>query len=357
MLRDKLRGPARKIWGLLRANRKGEPRVAGAEYRQRVAAEKATYHDVEVVHDLPPIFHYWSNKYLVPKLAPFGFNNPDEFFVAQLLESWSSPSSGPKRFISIGAGNCDTEVRIARRLVDLGHRDFTIECLDLNPAMLDRGREEAARAEVAGQVVPVEGDFNRWKPSGKYDVVMASQSLHHVLELEHLFDSVAGAIAPEGRFAIHDMIGRNGHMRWPESKEVVDRFWTEMPQDHRYNRQLRRHEERFEDWDCSVSGFEGIRAQDILPLLVQRFSFELFIGFSNAVDPFVDRSFGPSFDVNDPADIGFIDRVEAADEALIRAGTLKPTHMMAVVTCSPNPRNLRCIGSLTPRSCVRDPQA
>ena len=27
------------------------------------------------VHELPAIFHYWSNKYLVPKFLPFGFAN------------------------------------------------------------------------------------------------------------------------------------------------------------------------------------------------------------------------------------------------------------------------------------------
>ena len=67
---------------MLGAGRRAVSRVVDAEYLQRVAAEKANYRDVEVVHDLAPIFHYWSNKYLVPKLAPFGFNNPDEFFVS-----------------------------------------------------------------------------------------------------------------------------------------------------------------------------------------------------------------------------------------------------------------------------------
>jgi len=34
-------------------------------------------------------------------------------------------------------------------------------------------------------------------------------------------------------------------------------------------------------WDCSKQGFEGIRAQDILPLLVKKFSFRSFLGFGN----------------------------------------------------------------------------
>ena len=49
-----------------------------------------------------------------------------------------------------------------------------------------------------------------------------------------------------------------------------------------------------------MGSFEGIRAQDILPLLVERFTFDEFIGFGNVIDPFVDRSFGPNFDIASP---------------------------------------------------------
>ena len=108
-------------------------------------------------------------------------------------------------------------------------------------------------------------------------------------------------------------------------------FWSEMPTEYRYNRQLRRQDDEFLDWDCSISGFEGIRAQDILPLLVERFSFDMFIGFGNVIDPFVDRGFGPNFSVDSQRDKDFIDRVHARDEAEIVAGRIKPTHMFAVM--------------------------
>ena len=45
--------------------------------------------------------------------------------------------------MSIGSGNCDLEVKIGKELLRWGHDDFVIECLDLNPDMLERGRELA----------------------------------------------------------------------------------------------------------------------------------------------------------------------------------------------------------------------
>jgi len=97
---------------------------------------------------------------------------------------------------------------------------------------------------------------------------------------------------------IHDMIGRNCHQRWPEALKEVHRFWKELPTEYRYNRQLNRHEELYDNWDCSIEGFEGICAQDILPLLLERFDFHLFIGFANVVYLFIDRGFGHNFNAD-----------------------------------------------------------
>ena len=77
--------------------------------------------------------------------------------------------------------------------------------------------------------------------------------------------------------------------------------------------------------------FEGIRSQDILPLLLDHFHFRLFFGFANVIDPFVDRSFGHNFDATAPWDRAFIDAVQERIEKEMVSGRIKPTHMLAVV--------------------------
>jgi SAM-dependent methyltransferase len=288
------------------------------------------------VHDLPPIFHYWSNRYVVPMLQQFGVSHPEEFLAKFLHESGVRTGAARPRFISLGSGNCDAEIRIAREIKQRGLDDFTIECLDINPEMLERGRQMAEAAGLADCVVPVYGDFNHWQPEGVYDGVMANQALHHVQELELLFDAVKQVLAPGALFVVSDIIGRNGHLRWPEALVLVREFWREMPESYRCNPQLSRFEDEFMDWDCSTEGFEGIRAQDILPLLVERFGFEEFLGFGNIILPFVDRVFGQHFDVANERDTAFIDRVHARDEAEMLAGRIKPTNMLAVMSLDKN---------------------
>lgn len=332
----------------VRAVLSGAP--SGGDYGTRLRQERERFAQEVDVNDLPPIFHYWSNTYLRPLLESFGVSNPDQFFASAIRQA--TPAGQRVRVLSIGAGNCDTEIRVAQLLAAQEGLDWHITCLDLVPEMLERGRALAAEAGLIERFDFVSADFNRWAPETRFDVVMANQCLHHVVELEALFINIRRMLTESGRFVISDMIGRNGHQRWPEARHLVDRFWQELPTPYRYNRQLHRQETRFKDWDCSIEGFEGIRSQDILPLLCQHFHFETFIPFGNVIDPFIDRSFGWNFNADADWDRDFIDRVHAADAAAIAAGQITPTHLMCVCTTSP-PAQTRWLDAREPASYIR----
>jgi SAM-dependent methyltransferase len=323
-------------------------------YDARAAAEKDIFRDCVNVHDLPDIFHYWSDGKIRPQLEVFGFSGPLGMFDKYLEEHCVSQKNRPVRFVSLGSGNCDLEIGMAQSLIAKGHQNFVIDCLDLNPAMLERGRAAAAESGLADRLCFVEADFNEWQPSREYDAVVANQALHHVVNLEGLFGQVRSALAPRGRFIISDMIGRNGHQLWPEALEIVHEYWRQLPPRYRYNQALKRYEELYESWDCSVESFEGIRAQDILPLLIEHFHFQFFFGCGNVIDPFVGRAFGHNFDPKEAWDREFIDRVHLRDEQEMAAGRIKPTHMLAVVG-NDRDRPTAFMKPLSPKFCVRRP--
>ena len=326
-------------------------------YEDRIAAERAFFEGCTNVHELPDIFHYWSDGKIRPQQEVFGFSSPIGLFEKNLAEQCERGRGRAQRFISIGSGNCDLEIGLARSLLARGHRCFAIECLDLNPAMLERGRAMAERETIGQWIDFLEADFNEWQPQHEYDAVIANQSLHHVLNLEGLFRRIHESLKPGGRFVISDMIGRNGHQLWPEAMEIVQEFWRELPPSYRFNNLLQRHEEVLDNWDCSQEGFEGIRAQDILPLLLGRFHFQFFFAFGNVIDPFVSRCFGHNFNASAQWDREFIDRVHRCDQQEMLAGHIKPTHMLAVVG---NERDVPKVYAepFSPEFCVRwpDPQ-
>jgi len=226
--------------------------------------------------------------------------------------------------------------------------------MDINPAMLERGRNSAREEQISEHFTFSQEDVAEWSPTRSAGVVMAHHSLHHIQDLERTFDNILNVIGEDGYFLACDMIGRNGHMRWPEALAVIEDIWTTVPQRYKYNNQSKRFETEFENVDCSTEGFEGIRAQDILPLLLKRFHFEAFAAYGNLPDVFVERAFGPNLNPKNPEDVAFIERISELNDRLISEGAIKPTQMMAVM----RPRAIKSPKyhlHWTPAFCVRTP--
>lgn len=325
-----------------------------ADYADRMVREQAAYENNVDVHALPNIFHYWSNKYLKPKLEEHGIAGPEDFFFQYILRHCGSHTQRQVVVASLGAGNCDTEIACARQLLELGFDNFKITCLEINNDMLHRGSEAAKKHNLDQHLRFRRCDLNRWVPGDLVDIYIANQSLHHIVALEQVLDGVRDTLQDNGWFLISDMIGRNGHQRWPEALELLEPLWQQIPHSHRRNHILKRFEEQFINHDCSTEAFEGIRAQDILPLLIQRMHFELFVPFANLISVFIDRPFGHNFDQHNEWATHFIDRVHEMDEEAFVRGRLKPTQMIAATSKTPRP--LRLVhDKLTPRYCVRWP--
>ena len=71
----KVRQLLRKVrrWSPIRWQDASVRSTRDAGYEARMARDVANYRSVESVHDLPGVFHFWSNKYLVPKYQEFGY--------------------------------------------------------------------------------------------------------------------------------------------------------------------------------------------------------------------------------------------------------------------------------------------
>ena len=85
--------------------------------------------------------------------------------------------------------------------------------------MLNRAQIEIKDKAYSNKFFFKNSDFNNLRTSlSKYDVIIANMCLHHVLNLEDLFNQIKLKLKDENsRFLTYDMIGRNGHMRWPEA--------------------------------------------------------------------------------------------------------------------------------------------
>lgn len=326
------------------------------DYHTRLRRQQEQYKTGAEIHGLPEIFHYWSGRYIAPCLQQvFGTNSITEIYARPLACMFDGTTARRRKFFSIGSGDCSEEIRIAKRLLGLGHSNFVIIGLEVAKNLIDEANAAITREGLAQHVITEFFDVNSGGVDEPVDAFIAHHSLHHIVKLEHLFDFIAGTLRADGHFVSCDMIGRNGHMRWPEALRYVDAIWANLPKVKKYNWQFRQHHHQFLNFDCSNEGFEGIRAQDILPLILQRFSFTGFVGCGGIIDPFVDRGYGPNYDVANALDRDFIDLVATANDAMIDTGKIKPTMMFADMVKKKNDILPRIVMGRTPEFCVRYP--
>lgn len=322
-------------------------------YDGRVVAELETFagQEGDLHESLPESAHRWSDRHFLPKLNELGVQGVSELITEQIAVR-AAPLQRDVVVLSLGSGNGDQELGWLRDLADMGYTNIKMRLLELNPTMQARAAANAQEQGFADRVELVTGDFNTWCADAEHDVVVGFHALHHVLDLEHLYAEVRASLQPDGVFVVHDMIGRNGHRRWPEALEVVERIWSTLPAELRRNAVTGEIDEFFDDRDCAVEGFEGIRAQDVLPVLLDYLHPSMFLALGNVVDPFVDRIYGQNFDMANPAHRELIDRIGALDDNLIDLGVVTPTRLTALF--HPTPQPLRVIGDRTPQRTVRD---
>jgi SAM-dependent methyltransferase len=313
----------------------GAKLVRGSEnddkaYARAVAGQLRQFPNADGMHALPPIFWYWVERHLCEKARgriPSVY--PDKFFSAGIIDAVSR--TGIPRVLSVGAGDATQEILIAKELCRLGHDDIEILCADLTPALVADAAANIEAAGLSAKVRAIQIDLNKGFPlQARFGAVIAIDVLHHILNLEGLFQAVEDAINPDGSFIFRDVIGRNGHMRWPEVLKPLRSMWTRLPLRLRYNHMKSEPDLWFENFDCSVEGFEGIRAQDIMGLLADRFDFEQILTYGGLTDVFIDRAFGPNLDPQREEDRQFIDSLQMVEDNLAAAGSIKPTQIYAV---------------------------
>ena len=322
------------------------------EYEDRVKQQIAQFADLGALWKPGNITQYWMKTWITPRMSEvFGVNGVFDLYATRFAEHIGKVPGRTARFVSIGSGDCQVEIRLAKRLKEMGKGPFTLTCTDISDVRLGRARQAAEQAGVQDCVEMKVVDLNDFKFDVQYDGVMAHHILHHIVNLEGLFGAIHDAMHADSVFLTADMIGKNGHMRWPETLAWIESLWQVMPARYRFNYQFNKVHEQYLDWDCSNKGFEGIRAQDILPLLVQRFGFDGFVGYGGVVDPFVERGYGRNLDEGRPEDRAFVDLVERLNQTLLETGRIKPTMMVAAMRRSGGAG--RAYAGLTPEKAVR----
>lgn len=328
-------------------------------YNEMVTRELEIYkNNKNISGDLPDIFHYWSNKFLKDMYSVIDSKIYDTLsFYSYYIKKLSYKET--IYIASFGCGNCNIEIDIANSLLKDGLSNFEFHCIDINKDMLERGKECCKEQNLLDKFKFIDSDIKNWSSLINYDIFITEAALHHFVDLEILFSQINKYLNDDGYFLINDSIGKNGHARWNETLTIVNMIWNTLSDAKKFNHQFNKICNPYLNWDCTCPNtphynFEGIRAQDILPLLIKNFNFETAVWWGGLIEVFIDRGYGHNYIRTNLLDTSFIDNIHHLNELCIELNLIKPTQIIAAVKKkNVNIPITKFYKGWTPEKCVR----
>jgi len=277
---------------------------------------------------LPPIFHYWTRRYVTPLVEKMGIASAEQMYLAESRKI--ALSKGKVSIASIGSGACWLELSILEDLRKAG-LEAHMHCVDFNAELMRMAMQEAKKKGLENHLSVSTIDCNKPFTFNEADVLIVNQFFHHVENLHTFSISLRKSLAPGGILLTSDIVGRNGHVLWPSVDAIVQSFWKKLSENKRLDRYYSTPQEKYVSVNHAAYSNEGICAQDVVASLLKEFDFELFLTFGGAIIPFVERRIGFNFDPESPSDTIFIDELATIDQSNIESGDYPASNMIAAL--------------------------
>lgn len=242
---------------------------------------------------------------------------------------------GVENGLSLGCGDGTLE-REARRLGACRLMD----AYDLAPGAVEEARCAAARESIDGIDYRVANLEEIELPQRRYDVVFASASVHHIKNLEHLFEQVAACLRPGGLFIMNEYVGPTQFQASPRSVQIINDILALLPP--KLRRRASQPEEvvtRFQVQTIEsmneIDPSEAIRSADILRLLPRWFTVLERKDFGGTINHHLLRDIAHNFDQDTPDGAAPLALLCYLESLLIREGVLDSD--FSFVVAAPRP--------------------
>jgi SAM-dependent methyltransferase len=235
---------------------------------------------------------------------------------------WRHLAPSLDRALIIGSGSGWLERAIAAR-----GRFRSIVACDFAADSVARARAEMERAglqDIEYRVVDLEHE----PLGGPYDAIFANDVLHHITNLEGLYERIRESLHPSGKFIFNEYIGPNRFQYSDHRLDIVNRYLRMLPDRLRYNRYLGSTMTKRDRPDAAhvarEDPTEAVRSEEVVPLARRYFRVDAEYPYGGSLlNPLLSEII-LNFDENDPEDTRLLQVLCDAEDRLIRSGQLEP---------------------------------
>ncbi len=230
------------------------------------------------------------------------------------------------KIVSLGCGTGDWEIE----LIEKAPKKIRMELLEINEDVLKYAVDYAVKNNL--KLSTIIQDANKLKlEKDSYDFIIVRSSLHHFLKLEHIFTEINNALTTNGKFlVIGEVIGKNGHLLYDETRREVEKIMQILPEKFRYNHNDKKTQSKYPSIDYAKDSFEGIRCEEIYSLLQKYLKPEEQVVFDTITTLLLDFRFGPNYDLANEFDNAVLNFIVQMDQYYLKNKILKPVALWGI---------------------------
>lgn len=225
------------------------------------------------------------------------------------------------------------------------------EAVDVADGAIEIAKAEAIKYGIDAHIKYEVADANKINlEENKYDVVFASSSVHHLKELEHVFDQVSRALKPAGLFILNEFVGPSQFQWTDQQLSIINDLLKILPAKYRTNISSPENLKEFAGRPSiammnSYDPSEAIRSAEIIPLLSQYFSMLEIVDYGGTILHMLLQDIVGNFDSDEEEDRTILNLLIYLEETLIKNKVLSSDFAVIIAQkpdagFEPNPARL-----------------
>lgn len=203
-----------------------------------------------------------------------------------------------------------------------------VDACDISEKSIEIAQQSSRNAGIDRNIRFTVADANTIDlPSNRYDFIYMSQSLHHIEQLEHLYQQVNHALTDDGIFFVADYIGPS-RMQWTDKQlAIMNAILSLLPKRLRHtidDEGIRRVIERtaIEDF-LRIDPSEGVRAGEIVEVAHNYFDIQDFRPMGSSIIYELFLHIIHNFDDESEDDMAFLQLICLMESLLVQEGVVE----------------------------------
>lgn len=213
---------------------------------------------------------YWINNQLIVTQIYRLISGTSTHWLPWLLNEYFADIEKFSRVLSICCGDGAHE----ETMLQSGKIEF-LHAFDISQGALQQAQERLSRAGISQDQYKLEvQDVNALTMNGHFDLVVSAGAVHHVTELEGLFEKVASMLFPSRPFVLLEYVGPN-RFQWTDRQiDIINRILDALDERYLHNGTRTKFTRPTIEEMIRMDPSEAIRSKDILKTLGDYFDID-----------------------------------------------------------------------------------